>query len=115
TDGTSVRLSDVLDASRHCLLLMPGREEAPLREIAATTRQYWPEVLMTLWISASADADGPPAGVAKLLDPSGVLQESLDAPLALVRPDGYLGYVSRRADQRALDRYLARLFGRLGP
>ncbi|SFT93849.1 2-polyprenyl-6-methoxyphenol hydroxylase [Geodermatophilus amargosae] len=57
-----------------------------------------------------ATAEGAP--VDALVDPAGAVARRYgigDAGLALVRPDGYLGYLSARADDRAVTEYLTDL------
>ncbi len=115
-DGSATRLHQVLDHTRHTLLLLssattPAEVEA-LSRLAAVVARDWRDVITSLWISADGAFPAPGAEIARALrDPAGALHKGLRARLVLVRPDGYVGYCRARIDQEAFRAYLAGLFG----
>ncbi len=109
--GEERRLLSILRDPRHSLLLIPadGTRTADLVEIGRLAEATYPGAIRAHLIAPAAGDGLAP----DWLDPEGSLRRSLGATgpaLALVRPDGYLGYRGQPAswdDLRGhLDRYL---------
>ena len=114
--GESVSLFDLLPAG-WTLLLLPGDTATPetvarLERLAEQTRATVGDAVQTyLVLSASAAREPSGAGVAR----SGRRDRdrmfgARDGLVALVRPDGYLGYRGRPDQPGELASYLARVF-----
>jgi len=113
-----VRLYDLLRGTHHTLVLFggPDPEAATLQRLLSIARAMsgQPEDLMRVHIVV--EGEKVPAALAGergvLLDTGGAAHHryQADGPaLYLVRPDGYIGFRSRPADQSALVTYLARI------
>jgi 2-polyprenyl-6-methoxyphenol hydroxylase-like FAD-dependent oxidoreductase len=101
-DGAEAWIGDLLRRPGHLLLTTAG-DPALLDRLRAALGSLGTVVPVV------ATAAGAPAGA--LVDPAGAVARRYgigDAGLALVRPDGYLGYLSAGADDRAVAEYLAR-------
>jgi hypothetical protein len=114
--GREQRLLHLLRGPQHNLLLLPAAADsavlAGLDEIHRRTEAAYPDVVRTHLIvpgeSRPAGGDGFPS---VWLDPDGSVRQSLGAretALALVRPDGYLGYRGQPASWEGLREYLDR-------
>jgi len=112
--GEGVRLHALLRGLQHDLLLLPGEaaETAALAEIGRQAEAAYPGLIHAHLI---APGDARPAGAEGLqsvwLDPEGSVRHLIGAregALALVRPDGYLGYRGQPASWEALREHLER-------
>ncbi len=108
--GRTCTLFDLLRGPKHELLCFPGDgpDRGDLAELAQSVNRLFGDVVDV----HAVDFDAGP-GVASLRDPRqklrhryGVTSESV----YLIRPDGYVGYRSRRASLPALREYLDRVF-----
>lgn len=118
-DGTRTRLFEVLQGTKHVLLLLPEREGnlaswQRLEALAESISAQYGDLIKTYLVT---NADRPLAGSslhkAILLDPAGVLQRRYGAVtecLYLIRPDGYIGFRSYPADSVSLRNYLGQIF-----
>jgi 2-polyprenyl-6-methoxyphenol hydroxylase-like FAD-dependent oxidoreductase len=118
-DGSAGRLYDLLRGVHHTLLLYggPEPETATWQHLAALARAVRAQHGETMRVYIVVDGAGVPGELAEergvLLDPQGAMHHRYQADrpsLYLIRPDGYIGFVSRPADQAALTKYLARIF-----
>jgi 2-polyprenyl-6-methoxyphenol hydroxylase-like FAD-dependent oxidoreductase len=112
--GRQQRLLQALDGTRHHLLLLPAAAEPRvldnLRELGRRTEAAYPDVIRSHLI---VPADALPAGTEgpAWLDPAGAVRGlfgATETALALVRPDGYLGYRGQPATGEGLDAHLRR-------
>ncbi len=108
--GQEQRLLAILRGCQHNLLLLPTAADAAtltsLRDICQRVEQTYPGLIRTHLIFP-ADAGLSSAW----LDPTGAVRKTFGAretALALVRPDGYLGYRSQPASWEGLRGYLDR-------
>ena len=118
-DGSAVRLYDLLRGVHHTLVLFGGPEpEATgwqyLTGIARMVREQRGDLTRVYIIVDGASVPNELAedrGV--LLDTEGAAHHRYQADLPqlyLIRPDGYIGFRSRPANQTALTDYLTRIF-----
>jgi hypothetical protein len=113
--GREQRLLHLLRGPQHNLLLLPVADSAVLAgldDIRRRVEATYPGVVRTHLIvpseSRPAGGDGFPS---VWLDPDGSVRQSLGAratALALVRPDGYLGYRGQPVSWEGLREYLNR-------
>jgi hypothetical protein len=106
------RLLSVLRGPRHHLLLLPADAAASLDDIRQRVEAAYPDLIR---VHRVLPGHVPPAGgdgtASVWLDPEGAVRRSLgarEAALALVRPDGYLGYRGQPAAWDGLRGYLDR-------
>jgi 2-polyprenyl-6-methoxyphenol hydroxylase-like FAD-dependent oxidoreductase len=123
SDGTSVRLYDLLRGVHHTLVLFGGAEPAPadwqnLVAIARASRERRGDVIRAYIVVEGTSIPDELAGeTGVLLDPDAAAHHRYQADqptLYLIRPDSYIGFRSRPADQGALTTYLARIFTESG-
>jgi hypothetical protein len=108
--GEERRLHAVLRGPQHNLLLLPDdpSQVTDLAEIGHRAESAYPGVIRAHVIASGATPGGP---VPAWLDPEGSVRRILGAraaALAVVRPDGYLGYRGQPASWEELGRYLDR-------
>jgi hypothetical protein len=117
--GAPVRLFDLMQGTRHTLLLFCGvrlgQDDMRRRaEVIQTATQAYPGLIdAVVVVPGSAAPSAEAAGAPVLLDPDGALHRAYAAEeetLLLVRPDGHVGYRSRPADAAKLRDYLGRIF-----
>lgn len=114
-DGTPLHLADLI-AGGWVLLLFPGSTATPERlqaaqALAAVSRATVGDAVRPVLILDTSAASG--SGLAALRDATGELPARFGAGrgvAALIRPDGYLGFLSGLEDVGALASYLARVF-----
>jgi 2-polyprenyl-6-methoxyphenol hydroxylase-like FAD-dependent oxidoreductase len=110
------RLLLLLRGPQHNLLLLPAATDAGalagLDDIRRRSEQTYPDLIRThLIVSGDVRPAGGDAFPSVWLDPDGSVRRALGAretALALVRPDGYLGYRCRPASWEGLRGYLDR-------
>ena len=118
-DGSAVRLYDLLRGVHHTLMLFGG--PAPKAEnwqylngIVQTLHKHQAETMKMYIIVDGASAPNELVGDhSVLLDTEGAAHHRYQADLPtlyLIRPDGYIGFRSRPADQTALTAYLTKIF-----
>ncbi len=117
--GKGKRLLEVVRGPKHNLLLLPppGHDPRTLADLQAIRRRVgeaYPDLIAVHWIvpgkQLPAEADD---GDSAWLDPAGALRRFLGArrpALALVRPDGYLGYRGQPASWERLVEYMGRYY-----
>jgi hypothetical protein len=118
-NGRSVRLTDVLRGTHHTLVLFGGPEptEASLQQLSAIARgasEHHGEALRAYILVDGTSVPEELAGDRDvLLDTEGAVHHRYQSDLPnlyLIRPDGYIGFRSRPADQTVLTSYLSRIF-----
>lgn len=118
-DGPAIRLYDLLRGVHHTLVLFggPAPEAASWQSLAAIARAVrgqQGEMMQAYIIVDGASVPDELAGErGVLLDTEGAAHHRYQADLPnlyLIRPDGYVGFRSRPADQTALTEYLTRIF-----
>lgn len=118
-DGPAVRLNDLLRGVHHTLVVFggPAPESASwqhLTAIARAVRGQHGEMIRVHIIVDGASVPNELAGDHDvLLDTEGAAHHRYQADLPtlyLIRPDGYIGFCSRPANQTALTDYLTRIF-----
>ncbi len=118
-EGPAVRLYEVLRGVHHTLVLFGGPvpEAASwqaLTAIARTVREQHGEMVQVYFVVDGASAPDELTGYrGVLLDTEGAVHQRYQSDLPtlyLIRPDGYIGFRSRPADQTALTAYLTRIF-----
>jgi hypothetical protein len=118
-NGSAVRFYDLLRGVHHTLVLFGGPEPDAARwqhlaAIAQTVREQQGDMIQVYIIVDGATVPHElvwDTGV--LLDTEGAAHHRYQADLPnlyLIRPDGYIGFRSRPADQTALTTYLTRIF-----
>ena len=106
--GEDRRLHDLLRGPRHDILLLPA-DPGQVAELSAMGRRAEATYPGAVRSHVIAPGDFSTPGGADWLDPEGSLRRILgatDSALALVRPDGYLGYRGQPASWDDLRRYL---------
>ena len=117
-DGAAARLYDLLRGVHHTLVLFGGPEPETaswqnLAAIAQAVREQHGDLVQVYTI---VDGSSVPAGLGDsgvLLDTEGAAHHRYQSDLPmlyLIRPDGYIGFRSRPADQSALTAYLTQIF-----
>ena len=118
-DGPAVRLNDVLRGVHHTLVLFggPAPEAASWQHLAAIARavhgQQGEMIRVYIIVDGESIPDELVGNRGVLLDTEGAAHHRYqgDLPtLYLIRPDGYIGFRSRPADQTALTAYLTQIF-----
>jgi hypothetical protein len=118
-DGTAARLYGLLRGIHHTLLLFGGPEPdaATWRDLIAIARSARERRGASIQVSIVVDGTRIPDELAGhggvLLDAEGAVHQryQADVPTSyLVRPDGYIGFRGRPADQTALTTYLDGIF-----
>lgn len=118
-DGSAVRLYDLLRGVHHTLVLFggPSPDAASWQNLAAiarAARERHGDLIRVYTIVDGASVPSELAGDSGvLLDAEGAAHHRYQADLPklyLIRPDGYIGFRSRPADQTALTSYLTRIF-----
>jgi 2-polyprenyl-6-methoxyphenol hydroxylase-like FAD-dependent oxidoreductase len=118
-DGTVVQLYDLLRGVHHTLVLFGGPEPKAaswqsLVAIARTVREQYGELIQVHILVDGASVPNELTGIdGVLLDTEAAVHHRYQAELPtlyLIRPDGYIGFRSRPADQSALKGYLTRIF-----
>lgn len=119
TDGLPVRLYDLLRGVHHTLVLFggPAPHAASWQNLAAIVRsvhgQHGENMRAYIIVDGARAPDELDGSSSVLLDPEGAAHHRYQADLPalyLIRPDGYIGFRSRPADQTALGAYLTRIF-----
>jgi hypothetical protein len=118
--GQEQRLLVVLRGPWHRLLLLPAGGDAAalasLREIGRRAEAAYPGVVRSYLIVPAASLPAGADGASVWLDPRGSVRQlfaARESALAVVRPDGYLGYRGEPASWERLRAYLDRyLIGR---
>jgi 2-polyprenyl-6-methoxyphenol hydroxylase-like FAD-dependent oxidoreductase len=114
--GSERRLLTLLRGPRHHLLLLPAAADpadpARLAEVARQTEASYPGLIQSHLIVPGESSLSLPDGLASAwLGPGAVVCRHLgtrETAVALVRPDGYLGYRGQPADAEGLLGHLAR-------
>ena len=118
-DGSSIRLYDLLRGIHHTLVLFggPAPDAASWQSLSAIAQAIEGQHGDTLRTYIIVDGEKAPAELAGtpgvMLDTQGAMHHRYQADLPslyLIRPDGYIGFRSRPADQNALTTYLTRIF-----
>jgi 2-polyprenyl-6-methoxyphenol hydroxylase-like FAD-dependent oxidoreductase len=118
-DGSPVRLNDVLRGVHHTLVLFGGPEPKAatwhhLSALARAVREQHGESLRAyILVDGPCVPDELVGDRDVLLDTEGAAHHRYQSDLPnlyLIRPDGYIGFRSRPADQTVLTAYLARIF-----
>jgi len=118
-DGSAQRLHELLRGTQHTLLLFggPAPQAATWQQLTALAddvRAKHREDLRVYFVVDGANVPDQLAGQSGvLLDAEGAAHHRYQADRAclyLVRPDNYVGFVSRPPDQAALTTYLGRIF-----
>ena len=119
-DGSAVQLYDLLRGVHHTLVLFggPAPDAASWQNLADIARalhgRQQGEMMQVYIIVDGASVPDELAGDrGVLLDTEGAAHHRYQADLPklyLIRPDGYIGFRSRPADQTALTAYLTRIF-----
>lgn len=119
TDGSTVRLYDVLRGAHHTLMLFggPAPKAENWQDLNAIAQALQGHQAGTMKMYIIVDGADTPNGLVGdhhvLLDTEGAAHHRYQADLPalyLIRPDGYIGFRSRPADQTALTTYLTRIF-----
>jgi hypothetical protein len=119
TDGPPVRLYDLLHGVHHTLVLFggPAPDAASWERLSAIVRaahgQHGENMRAYILVDGAKFPDELAGYSSVLLDTEGAAHHRYQAELPtlyLVRPDGYVGFRSRPADQNALTTYLTRIF-----
>jgi hypothetical protein len=100
------RLFDLVRGPRHSLLLL--LDEAPGDEFRWDILQRWEQLVETCVVASGDVQDALPYGQA-ILDPQHAIRERFGigtGSLLLIRPDGYIGYLSDTLQLEPLDAYL---------
>lgn len=118
-DGAALRFYDLLRGVHHTLVLFGGPEPDAqsltyLAGIAQAVREQHGDKVQTFVIADGESVPNELAGdLSVLLDTEGATHHRYQADLPhlyLIRPDGYIGFRSRPADQSALTTYLKQIF-----
>jgi 2-polyprenyl-6-methoxyphenol hydroxylase-like FAD-dependent oxidoreductase len=118
-DGPAVRLCDLLRGVHHTLVLFggPAPDAASWQSLAAIARavrrQHGELMQVYLIVDGASIPDELTGDSGVLLDTEGAAHHRYQADLPnlyLIRPDGYIGFRSRPADQTAFTTYLTRIF-----
>jgi len=118
-DGPAVRLHEVLRGVQHKLLLFGGPEPdlATWQHLTAVAEAMGAKRGETIQVYFVVDGANVPQALAGesgvLLDPEGAVHHRYQAErpcLYLMRPDSYIGFISRPPVQAALTTYLTRIF-----
>lgn len=118
-DSSAIQLYDLLRGVHHTLVLFggPAPEAADWQQLAAIARTAQGKHGAILRVYIIVDGTIIPDELAGepgvLLDPEGAAHHRYQADLPtlhLIRPDGYIGFRSRPADQSALTNHLSRIF-----
>ena len=115
TTGNSVKLLSTERGTAHWLLVMPSADEMQCAEMLVAQAQSaaapYGDLIQTVTILPSAQVAKLPVECDRILiDETGELRTLLGlskSALALVRPDGYLGFRGNAASKPALEKHLA--------
>jgi hypothetical protein len=107
------QLFELLSGMRHTLLVFSEPRETVAKALAVALTGYQDLVAFYQIVQESSRSGEQEGRGAQLYDPDGALAHRYglaNQGLVLIRPDGYIGFVSRRIEGEHLRRYLQDLF-----